>query len=436
MNAWWLLASIATATVAWYVRSQHTKNSSPIRDDYAVYVIGDLHGDVECARQWVQRTGLIQEDKNAKDTSQQMTWVGDATAKTSHLVFMGDYIDKGITSKQTVEYVQSLTDQFPTTVTALMGNHELELLRDRTHRIWGDQTAGYFQLPFSSAHPAEYLNYLDTAATATATATATDRRLDEMVIETLYNASLEVYARGLYRSTFITPDLDHSGSILHLIPDAEWRDVVRERLVVYQKAYLDAYRTGTPLGTWLEQRPVAAVIHGTLFVHGGVSLPVARFVKTSHNITRLNALLAEHAVEPKLQTFLQQHLHGRTVYDMLTFRGNHKDTACDWLPQVLPEHTTRLALGHTPSGTVRIRNCRGSGASSASSATSSSKNDLQILALDSALSRWFRNSGNDYCLGNHVNVSSDGRYECGRKSNRCQGQIVRIVNDKVQVLEL
>jgi Calcineurin-like phosphoesterase len=433
MNAWWLLASVATATIAWYVRSQHQNStlqheSIRDRDEYAVYVIGDLHGDVECARQWVERTGLIAQDNAKEDTK--MTWVGDATAKTSHLVFMGDYIDKGITSKQTVEYVQSLTDQFPSTVTALMGNHELELLRDRTHRIWGDNKAGYFQLPYSSAHPAEYLNYLDTEAID---------RIDEMVIETLYNASLEVYARGLYRSTFITPDLDHAGSILHLIDNAELRKVVRERLVVYQKAYLNAYRTGTPLGTWLEQRPVAAVIHGTLFVHGGVSRLVARFVKTMPNITRLNALLAEHAVEAKLQTFLQQHLHGRTVYEMLTFRGNHKDDACDWLPQVLPEHTTRLALGHTPSGTVRIRNCPGgasASASSSSSSSSSSSNDYQILALDSALSRWFRNSGNDYCLGNHVNVSSDGRYECGRKSSRCQGQIVRIANDRVQVLEL
>jgi Calcineurin-like phosphoesterase len=428
MNAWWLLASVATATVAWYVRSQRTlspqQKTMRTTDDYAVYVIGDLHGDVECARQWVERTGLVV----VQDANGKMTWVGDATAKTSHLVFMGDYIDKGITSKQTVEYVKSLTDQFPSTVTALMGNHELELLRDRTHRIWGDNKAGYFQLPYSSAHPAEYLNYLDATSAA-------DRRVDEMVIEALYNASLEVYARGLYRSTFITPDLDHAGSILHLIEDTELRHVVRERLVVYQEAYLNAYRTGTRLGTWLEQRPVAAMIHGTLFVHGGISLPVARFVKTSDNITRLNALLAEHAIESKLQTFLQQHLHGRTVYDMLTYRGNHKDTACDWLPQVLPDHTTRLALGHTPSGTVRIRNCRG-GSDAASSTSSSSKNDLQILALDSALSRWFRNSGNDYCLGNHVNVSSDGQYECGRKSNRCQGQIVRIANDRVQVLEL
>ncbi len=48
---------------------------------------------------------------------------------------MGDYVDKGPTAKQVVEFVKDLTTTFPTKVTAILGNHELELLRDRDARI-------------------------------------------------------------------------------------------------------------------------------------------------------------------------------------------------------------------------------------------------------------------------------------------------------------
>jgi predicted MPP superfamily phosphohydrolase len=53
-------------------------------------------------------------------------WIDDK----STLVFMGDYVDKGPTSKHTVEFVKNLTTAFPTKVTAILGNHELELLRE------------------------------------------------------------------------------------------------------------------------------------------------------------------------------------------------------------------------------------------------------------------------------------------------------------------
>lgn len=115
-------------------QSSSTSNHPRKNDSLIVYAIGDLHGDVECAKQWVRRTGVVDETTNQ--------WKNDQT----RLVFLGDYIDKGITSKQTVEYVKSLTEQFPSYVTAIVGNHELELLRDRTETIWADGHAGYYQV--------------------------------------------------------------------------------------------------------------------------------------------------------------------------------------------------------------------------------------------------------------------------------------------------
>lgn len=105
----------------------------------SVYVIGDLHGDAICAVSWVNRTGLVANliNKELSSSSEpvykqlndpsEWTW----TDEKATLVFMGDYVDKGPTAKQTVMFVKDLTTTFPDRVTAILGNHELELLRDR-----------------------------------------------------------------------------------------------------------------------------------------------------------------------------------------------------------------------------------------------------------------------------------------------------------------
>ena len=52
-----------------------------------LWFIGDLHGDVGCARQWVARSGLVAFDAAGP------RWTGRAG---SALVFLGDYVDKGV----------------------------------------------------------------------------------------------------------------------------------------------------------------------------------------------------------------------------------------------------------------------------------------------------------------------------------------------------
>jgi Calcineurin-like phosphoesterase len=383
--------------------------------DAVIYVIGDLHGDVECARQWVDRTQLIH-----PSTKQ---WINS----TSHLVFLGDYVDKGIHSKGTIEYVKHLTDTYPKYVTALLGNHEIELLRDRTESIWGGGTAAYYQLPYATTHPGEYLNYLPTDDIT---------EIDYTVVETLYNASIEVYGRGLYRNVVFVPDIKHKGSILHFIENEAQRTIVQDRLLTYQKAYIDAYRTGTVLGTWLEQRPIIKILYGTIFMHGGLSQSSAPHIRTVSDVDHLNQQFNINAMESRLHTFLESTTLGKVVYDLLVYRGNHKDGACSWLPNVLPKGIYRLAVGHTPSSNVRINDCgnhRNNNilASSSSRRMAESQHRIDgysIFALDSALSRWFRNSGNDYCSGTHTYHSFNQQYTCHKKVDHCQGQIVRITH--------
>ena len=417
---WAIASSIAVAAVAVLYQQkfggktngESTLNriSSSTGLQNTVYVIGDTHGDAGCARYWVNRTGLIKDDGDGPK------W----TDPTSSLVFLGDYLDKGPESRWTVEYVKSLTDLFPDRVHALLGNHELEVLRDRTHRVFGgkDTPVGYFQLGYASVHPAEYLNFLEPSDR--------DERKDILVVEALYNASVEAYGRGLYRSTYMVPDETIEGSILRLVPAGDdnnsniddLRSLVGERLRLYQKRYLDALRTGTVLGTWLEQRPVVAVVGDTMLVHGGVRPEVGQLLRTMDDVRWLNQQWFEHAQEDKLQDFLTTTQAGQIVYSLVTYRGNHKEDACAFLPHVLPENVKRLAVGHTPAASVRLR-CE----------------DDTFLALDSSLSRWFRNSGNEYCYGDRMQVSSNGKFQCRKKSEQCEGQIVRILsNGKVEVM--
>jgi len=85
------------------------------------YIIGDIHG---CYHTLI---GLMNQLP---------------LEKTDKIIFLGDYIDRGLYSKQVVEYVKSLTESGQ--AIALMGNHERMCLDTFDHRMWlhngGDTT--------------------------------------------------------------------------------------------------------------------------------------------------------------------------------------------------------------------------------------------------------------------------------------------------------
>jgi len=386
---------------------------------HSVYVIGDLHGDIKCAKYWVEQTGLVNPSS--------WTW----TDPTSTLVFMGDYVDKGPTSKQTVEYVKSLTESFPQNVVALMGNHELELLldRDSSRTVWDGH--GYHQLVYASVHPEEYLNYL-----LPADHHHDDPSVDDNIImDALYNATLEVYGQGQYRSVYMIPDLNPRNSIVQYVQPPSLRPLVSQRLRLYQQRYLDAFRSNTPLGSWLESRPVAHVSHdGTIFVHGGIPMQIATqyLARGKADVEMVNRIMKQHAQEKHLPSFMEETELGQVIYAILIYRGNHRmyhhddadqqeaASSCTEMQQILSsmEGIVRMGVGHTPGDTVRLA-CNNT-----------------FMALDSALGRWIRAMGNEYCRGDEMYMSSNGRFVCDKIESRCEGQIVRIDRDgTVQVLD-
>jgi hypothetical protein len=424
----------------------------------SVFVIGDIHGDAICAISWVIRAGLVSNLLN-DDAIQQSTssiplykqlndpskWIW--TNDNASLVFMGDYVDKGPTARQTVEFVRDLTIAFPTKVTAILGNHELELLRDRDVRILPHER--YSSYSYATVHPGDYHNYIDGA-----------RDLDEkdhLVLDQLYEATMEVYAHRAHAAVRVIPSLpDHikaRSSIKYAITDLmppNFRSLAGERLTEYQDAYLNTFRSGTPLGSWLEKRPIVHLADEikTLFVHGGVShdIGLTYFSNATVGVEKINSHWWANSNEDKLLDFMRgtnsgEDSMGSVVYELLTYRGNHPgygqweshgtfdegdtdDTeVCQTLHTMLSkmEGIDRIAVGHTPEDGIRI-SCDG-----------------RFLALDSTLGRWIRGTGNEYCPGpehfeNRKGVdiprsSRNGKYTCDEVKEVCEGQIVRLDSD-------
>ncbi|MBR9834570.1 MAG: serine/threonine protein phosphatase [Alphaproteobacteria bacterium] len=109
-------------------RSQYPARVTNVPDGQCVYAIGDIHG----------RCDLLEAllDKIDEDASS----LPDGTEKI--IVFLGDYIDRGMQSRQVIELMQSerLGDYRPV---FLMGNHEEALLRFRDEAGFGAQWGRY-----------------------------------------------------------------------------------------------------------------------------------------------------------------------------------------------------------------------------------------------------------------------------------------------------
>lgn len=80
------------------------------------YIISDIHGNYRAFRNLLLHTQLIDESNQ---------WIGGEAC----LFLLGDYVTSGPDSKQVIDLIRSLECQVPDQVIALLGNHELLLLR-------------------------------------------------------------------------------------------------------------------------------------------------------------------------------------------------------------------------------------------------------------------------------------------------------------------
>ncbi|CAE7911907.1 unnamed protein product [Symbiodinium necroappetens] len=221
------------------------------------WIIGDLHGDIQCAEQWVRRTGLVDLD----------TWMWQGRERTA-LIFMGDYVDRGPEGLQVLSFVRNLTWSFPKNVLALIGNHDLYFLADS---VLPDGAATLMGVPvrdftFSFIHPEEYLNWVPESAVQ---ADDTSEILPNLLL-----ALQHVYQMRAERQVMMVEGPGQRS--LFGWPPFVGNDMLRQRttqrLSQWQQHLAEGLHS-SGLAEWLLERPAMAVVAGTLFVHGGL-MPV------------------------------------------------------------------------------------------------------------------------------------------------------------------
>lgn len=80
-----------------------------------VWIVGDIHGQLEDLRVMFATTGLISDPKET---------ISDGKMGNSKYLFMGDYVDRGYHSLNTFLYLACLKLRFPDRIVMLRGNHE------------------------------------------------------------------------------------------------------------------------------------------------------------------------------------------------------------------------------------------------------------------------------------------------------------------------
>ena len=98
------------------------KFDTPIEAPGLIYAVGDIHGRDDLAR---RLTDQIMDEAGGRDTT---------------IVFMGDYIDRGEHTRETLDFLIDFAERTAVETVFLMGNHEQMLLRclrdPRTAGAW------------------------------------------------------------------------------------------------------------------------------------------------------------------------------------------------------------------------------------------------------------------------------------------------------------
>jgi hypothetical protein len=222
----------------------------------------------------------------------------------------------------------------------------------------------------------------------------------------------------------VDPALDpgSSSSILRFVPAAN-RTFIRERLRVWQAAYMRGVSEHTELGQWLQSRPIVTFAGDSLFVHGGISAEqlAASKISSLAQLQQMNAAFS--GARPEELHAVSARAEGHpSVEHAVTYRGMHPPGVgerperggpppcrdVDELLRRLPE-VKRIVVGHTAQWDVR-ETCGG-----------------RLVAADSSLGRWYHTYGNLYCAGTTA-AEQLGSTPCHMKiDDQCRGEIVRMV---------
>ncbi len=254
-----------------------------------IVAVGDVHGDYEQFVSVLRAAGVI--DRNGK-------WIGGKT----HLVQVGDVVDRGPDSRKAMDLLMTLekqADKAGGQVHALIGNHE-------AMNVYGD---------LRYKNPAEYAAFRD--------------RNSEKLRELFWQA----YQEQLRASS----------------PEVKVDEAFRAKWEAeYPLGFVEQRQQFAPKGTygkWIVSHNAAVRINDILFVHGGISPEYA-----STPLRRINDRIRE-----ELQDFAK--LEGGMTMDdegPLWYRGlmqGEEDPLRRHVETVLSSFgVTRIVVGHTTTG--------------------------------------------------------------------------------------
>jgi hypothetical protein len=190
-----------------------------------IVAIGDIHGEYDGFVSILQRAGLVDDDAH---------WIGGETT----FVQTGDIFDRGLEVFKVLDLLMRLEQEAAAAggeVIVLLGNHE------------GMNLVGFFR----DVNPEIYATFVDKSS--------------EKRRKAAYK-NFKKYWRAKAEEILGAPVAE--------VPDEikeQWMAAIPPGWLEYKEALgPDAH-----YGSWLHQRPVAVVIDGVLFIHGGVGPDIA-----------------------------------------------------------------------------------------------------------------------------------------------------------------
>jgi hypothetical protein len=259
-----------------------------------IVAIGDLHGDYEQYQKVMRDAGLI---------NPRGKWTGGKT----HLVQTGDVVDRGPDSMKIIEHLQDLRKQAQRKggrVHTLIGNHEAMI-------SYGD---------LRYVHAGEYQYFTNRKSAALR------ERQWEYTLQQMQQSRPDEFAQL---------DLDSYRQ--------EWEQQYPLGWVEHRTAWMP----GGPFGDWMLQNPVAVMIDGNIFLHGGLSAKYCH-MSLGEITERVHRELREF--DPQEPGMIED------PEGPLWYRGLAQDNEQVLRPVVeaiLERYgARRIVVGHTPTGGV------------------------------------------------------------------------------------
>jgi len=260
-----------------------------------IVAFGDIHGDYQRLVDLLHTAGLV-DGKNA--------WTGGAT----HLVLVGDFVDRGDHSAQVMDLLMELEPQARKAggqLHALLGNHEAMDLYGDLRYVTKDDFAGFAAANNNGANSKD-------------------------VRDRVMRQALE--------------DLKHQGS--PPADEAAWSKQFQDEHPLGWVEHRLAYQADGKYGKWLRQQNAIIKINDAVFLHGGISEKYAALTRREIN----------SKIREELSDFTK--LAGGIVTDdqegPLWYRGlgqlpeDDKGMAA-LLPRILATQQVRhIVIGHTP----------------------------------------------------------------------------------------